>query len=96
MHQQQHTVSCITHNCILYSITVLLLLLLLIAFQYNRIVKWTEDVWTEGFWSTDGPSEILIEIVINVIWIESKNVQNSESRDVGINRNKKLEWNVLH
>ena len=28
-------------------------IIILIAFQYNKIVKWTEDIWTEDFWSTD-------------------------------------------
>ena len=24
------------------------------TFQYNKIIKWIEDVWNEDFWSTDG------------------------------------------
>ena len=27
-------------------------ILLLIAFQYDRMGKWTEDIWTVDFWST--------------------------------------------
>ena len=32
---------------------LLLLLLYSITFQYNKIVKRTEDVWVEDLWSTD-------------------------------------------
>ena len=37
-----------------YHVYPQIIIIVIIAFRYNRIVKRTEDIWTGDFWSTDG------------------------------------------